>query len=258
MKNKKNSSSMLMRWLPSILGGIFFISSIVVFIRAFSLHQQNATDTDSIANIKKQLEACLNEDPINFNTTQAKYSFDKIGIFSPLLVDKDVSVTTYEIQGNMYSTKSIVIENPETKKKIYLTLYQLIKMNYPNLKSLDYATGKYNPGLVGHDFLIPNGYEGGTTQLSFYLNNWQSGKAEVFKNSHQMTFYIGYFYAPKSIGGVTYSFYDVNLQGSSSYVEVSTDIDNYPFVDDINDRSVVQAKQELREFVDTLSWSPYR
>lgn len=169
------------------------------------------------------------------------------GIFSPLLKNKKVVITTYN-----YKSKNIIHKVIELSDRSYLQIWQ-----YKN--PYQFNTGTGSPSI--EDFVIATGYENNlnnettVTHVLNIVNSWCGG----YKTQNGINMYFEYsptITKQKSIGMISLSLYRTYMTDPDSSYPSLISIEYSPddWIKDEKDPNLEKARVELRKIADTFTF----
>lgn len=194
--------------------------------------------TEKINTLEKEMQAMIQNRGIHIKSSKEKYKKENIGIYSPLLEGKNVSIDQYKYNAEIIIRKEIRID-----KNISLVIWE---MDVPSKRIQDDLPG----------FAIFDGYE--NYALNAYpVSELRKEWTESYKAKNGTDMYYAYHYSPKTIGVVSLD--SLHLYFFGYYPAIprlvriyNSKIGNFP--SSKNDPAVIKAKEELKKVADTLEF----
>lgn len=188
----------------------------------------------ALVDTQEELTYCYNDMAKVSPETQEPYDFSTFGVYSPLLKDKIVHVTTFTYKKTQVVGKTVHLSETDSSQG---SIVVWIAKNATSMA----------------DFPTFGGYEnyGTPVWVSEIAKNWIAKNRYASKAGLKFNFTVDY--APKSIGSVSLDMYSTfSPAGGPIFVQVSAPVSNYPLVDNLNAPEVKQAHQRAKEIADTI------
>jgi len=187
-----------------------------------------------IIDIKNELNAVLNNQGQLLETIEKDFKKSDLSIYSPLLENKQLEISTYK-----YKTKNIV------RKRIIIN-------DHSGIDFWEYTSG-YNTFDGPKNFVIFSGYENYTnaaTVVDDIKKTWQ----DTYKTKNGIDMYYQYEYTPKTIGVILLDSYFDYFPGyeysKPAFIQIWYSINGTALSK--NDSFVLEAKKELNKIADSF------
>lgn len=244
---------------PATAAVVFLLlTTVVLLIKNFHLKRQleiaessNIFSNQLVAELEEkeeEIKLCIEDKPQYGDPIVKPYSFPELGIYSPDFEGQEILITSYDYKRNVIVHKSIR-PSDDTNQSWGIDVWEL----QSHTSHLPFLEG-YSSFGTQYDFPIFDGYKNYETPqwISKKIIDWQEKESYTNKNGIKM--YLSYKVVSRSsIGQVRYEFYIPNsARGKQSFVEIWNSVDD-PIANDVNDLSVLEAKQELKNFADNIN-----
>ena len=240
-----------------VLLGIFIIVCTVFFSLGYLFSQKSFPVLDqekTVAAIKNcnqqqtvlndELNRCIADSGLIINQATEFYSFDRVGIISPLLTSQNKMETT-----QFDYKKQLILSHNFEFNTSEITVWEGMPQNFvlemPLPKNQEIIN--YFPIFISYE-----NYDLRPTFVSNLVKDWS--QKDTFTNNEGITFYFWYEFGSRNIHSVQLqTYWPYSPMGNPIFLQIKIPLEN-TFVEGVNDASILEAKTQAIELAKSISF----